>query len=37
MLLYFWLWLLDVAHWMRAPRVVYLWILCRASDATRWE
>jgi len=32
----FWLALLDVAHALRAPRPVYLWILGRASNATDW-
>lgn len=33
----FWLAMLDVAHYLRAPRSVYLWIVGRASDATEWE
>ncbi len=32
----FWLAVLDVAHRLRAPRRVYLWIVGRASDATDW-
>lgn len=32
----FWLWALDVAHTIRAPRPVYLWLVGRASDATDW-
>jgi hypothetical protein len=36
-MLHFWLRLLDIAHTIRAPRCVYLWILQRASNATKWE
>ncbi len=36
MRLRFWLWALDVAHMLRAPRSVYLWIVGRASNAIDW-
>ena len=32
----FWLAMLDLAHALRLPRSVYLWIVGRASDATDW-
>jgi hypothetical protein len=32
----FWLWALDVAHALRGPRSVYLWLVERASNATDW-
>jgi hypothetical protein len=32
----FWLAMLDVAHALRAPLPVYLWIVARASNATDW-
>lgn len=32
----FWLAMLDVDHAVRAPRVVYLWLVGRASAATDW-
>jgi hypothetical protein len=32
----FWLFALDVAQYLRAPRPIYLWIVGRASDATDW-
>lgn len=36
MTLRFWLAMLDLAHWCRAPRRIYLWCVSRASDATDW-
>ncbi len=35
-LLRFWLWALDVAEALHAPRSVYLWLVGRASNATDW-
>ena len=32
----FWLAMLDVAHYLRAPAGLYLWIVARASAAEDW-
>ena len=32
----FWLAMLDVAHHLRAPAKLYLWIVARASAAEDW-
>lgn len=32
----FWLCALDLAHAIRAPRSVYLWLVGCASNATDW-
>jgi len=32
----FWLVMLDVAHYLRAPLPLYLWVVGRASAAEDW-
>jgi hypothetical protein len=34
--LWFWLRAMDLAHALRLPHRVYLWTVCKASDATDW-
>lgn len=31
-----WLFVLDVLHWVRAPQSAYLWAVGKASDADDW-